>query len=138
MVISKFNVLAGFQYFNYKYFNNELPIPTFVIRHSYRTLGYFHCELDGCGNIINPIIEMSDNYDYLESQFDDILVHEMIHYYLVYNGKDRKCEHGKEFMRMANEFNHKYGMNITSTIDLTPYRIKEGNSNFMFKLCTLF
>ena len=138
MVISEFNVLAGFQYFNYKYFNNELPIPSIVIKHSYRTLGYFHCELDEFGNIINPTIEMSDNYDYLEPQFDDILVHEMIHYYLVYNGEDRKCRHGKEFMKMANDFNIRYGMNITPTIDLTPYKIKEGNSNFMFKLCTLF
>jgi predicted SprT family Zn-dependent metalloprotease len=138
MIISEFNILAGFQVFNEKYFNGELPIPTVVIRHSYRTLGYFHCELDNLGNIINPIIEMTDNYDYTESQFRDILVHEMIHYYLVHNKKDMKCKHGKVFKKMANEFNSKYGMNITPTIDIEPYNIKEGNSNFFFKLCTLF
>ena len=138
MIISEFNILAAFQSFNHKYFNDELPIPKVVIRHSYRTLGYFHCELDWNGGIINPIIEMTDNYDYTESQFRDILVHEMIHYYLVYNGKDKRCHHGKEFKKMSNDFNSRYGMNITSTIDLSSYQIKEGNSNFMFKLCTFF
>ena len=48
------------------------------------------------------------------------------------------CKHGKEFKKMSNDFNFRYGMNITSTIDLSPYHIKEGNSNFMFKLCTFF
>ena len=124
MVISEFNVLAGFQSFNHNYFNDELPIPNIEIKHSYRILGYFHCEIDWCGNIINPIIEMSDNYDYTEPKFRD--------------GKDKKCKHGKEFRKLSDEFNTKYGMNITSTIDLTNYQIKEGNSNFMFKLCTLF
>ena len=138
MVIAEFNILAGFQYFNHEYFNDMLPFPKIVIRHSYRTLGYFHCELDSYDNILNPTIEMTDNYDYTEGQFRDILVHEMIHYYLVFNGKDRKCRHGKEFKRMANDFNARYGMNITSTIDLTPYSIAKGKSNFMFKLCTLF
>lgn len=138
MIISEFNILAAFQSFNHKYFNDELPIPKVVIRHSYRTLGYFHCELDWNGGIIDPIIEMTDNYDYTESQFRDILVHEMIHYYLVYNGKDKRCHHGKEFKKMSNDFNSRYGMNITSTIDLSSYQIKEGNSNFMFKLCTFF
>ena len=137
MIISEFNILAGFQSFNHKYFNDELPMPRVVIRHSYRTLGYFHCNLSGY-TIIDPTIEISDYYDYTESQFRDILVHEMIHYYLVYSGKDMACKHGKEFRKMSNDFNFKYGMNITSTIDLTHYRIKEGNSNFMFKLCTFF
>lgn len=138
MVISEFNILAGFQNFNHDYFNDELPFPKIVVRHSYRTLGYFHCELDLDGSIIDPTIEISDNYDYTESQFRDILVHEMIHYYLVFNGKDTKCHHGKEFKKISKEFNSKYGMNITPTIDLTSYSIKKGNSNFMFKLCTLF
>lgn len=138
MEISEFNILAGFQSFNHEYFNDELPIPNLVIRHTYRTLGYFHCDLDMWGNIVNPIIEMSDNYDYTESQFRDILVHEMIHYYLLLTGRDKRCHHGREFKKMSKEFNSKYGMNITSTIDLTPYSIKNGKSNFMFKLCTFF
>lgn len=137
MIIGYHNIMAGFINFNQQYFGGELPTPSFKIRHSYRTLGYFHCDLDGY-TVIEPTIEISDYYDYTESQFRDILVHEMIHYYLVYKGKDMACKHGKEFKKMSNDFNFRYGMNITSTIDLSPYHIKEGNSNFMFKLCTFF
>ena len=45
---------------------------------------------------------------------------------------------GEEFKKMAKEFNIKYGFNITKTIDLSDFKIKKGNSSFMFKLCTLF
>jgi len=138
MEIAEFNILAGFQCFNHDYFDDELPFLEFRIRHSYRTLGYFSCEYDEYGNMFNQAIEMSDNYDYTEKQFRDILVHEMIHYYLAYKGIDTRCRHGKEFKKMAREFNSKYGMNISPTIDVTPYKIKKGKSNFMFKLCTLF
>jgi predicted SprT family Zn-dependent metalloprotease len=88
--------------------------------------------------MFNQTIEISDNYDYTESQLRDILVHEMIHYYLAYKGIDPQCNHGREFNKMADNFNRTYGMNITSTIDLTPYKIKNGNSKLMFTLSTLF
>ena len=138
MEISHYNVLAMFHVYNQEYFNGELPIPKLVITHSYKTLGYFHCDVNWLGKYHNETIEISDNYDYTESQFRDILVHEMIHYYLLYMGIDKKCHHGKEFKEMASRFNLMYGMNITPTIDLTYYKIKKGKSNFMFRLCTLF
>jgi hypothetical protein len=53
-------------------------------------------------------------------------------------GIDPQCHHGKEFNKMADEFNRKYGMHITSRIDLTPYTIKKGKSKLMFTLSTLF
>ena len=138
MVIAKFNIISGFAAFNMEYFNDELPMPNFAIKHSYRTLGLFHCDFDWDGDIVEPTIEMSDYYDYTEAQFRDILVHEMIHYYLLLSGKDKKCRHGKAFKKMAKEFNLKYGMNNTPRIDLNNYKIKEGNSKFMFRHCTLF
>lgn len=138
MVVNELNILSFFHIYNEKYFNGVLPIPTLRIMHSYRTLGYFHCEIDNDGYILNPTIYISDNYEYTESQLKNIIVHEMIHYFLAYCGKDMKCHHGKEFRKMSQKLNSKYGLNITSTIDLTPFSIRNGKSNFMFKLCTLF
>lgn len=138
MVIDQYSIFNGFVDFNEEYFNNELPMPNFAVKHSYRTLGYFHCEFDWYGDIVEPTIEMSDYYDYTESQFRDILIHEMIHYYLLLCGKDRRCRHGRAFKRMAKQFNSLYGMNITPTIQLDEYKIREGNSKFMFRLCTFF
>ena len=138
MVIAEYNVIAGFQYYNSRHFNGVLPFPRIVVRHSYRTLGVFSYETTECGNMVNSTIEISDNYDYTKEQFRDILVHEMIHYYLAYTKKDVKCTHGNEFHKMADKFRFNYGWNITSTIDLDEYRIKKGKSKLMFKLCTFF
>lgn len=135
--IDLFTIMGLFQEYNESYFNGELPFPQFKIRHSYRTLGYFSCEYDDEG-MFNQSIEISDNYDYTNNQLRDIIVHEMIHYYLAYKGIDPHCHHGKDFEDMADKFNKTYGMNITSRIDLTPYTIKKGKSKLIFTLSTLF
>ena len=138
MIIAEHNILGHFFTYNDKYFGGVLPFPKIKIGHSFRTLGYFSCEYDEDGYMFNQTIEISDNYDYTDGQFRDILVHEMIHYYLAYMGIDTQCNHGSEFRKMASEFNLKYGMNITSEIDLTPYSIREGKSKLMYTLSTLF
>ena len=122
MEITRNTIYFSFHLYNFDYFGNKLPAPNFKVKHSYRTLGYFSCEYDEDGYMFNQTIEVSDNYDYTESQLRDIIVHEMIHYY----------------NKMADEFNKKYGMNITPTIDLTPYTIKKGKSKLMFTLSTFF
>ena len=38
-------------------------------------------------------------------QFESVLAHEMIHYYLAQIGADPKCSHGVEFKQMANDIN---------------------------------
>ena len=138
MEVNRDCIFTFFHIYNLNYFGNLLPAPNFKVRHSYRTLGYFSCEYDDYGNMFNQTIEVSDYYDYTESQLRDILVHEMIHYYLAYKGIDPQCNHGKDFNNMADKFNKTYKMNITSTIDLSPYTIKKGNSKLMFTLSTLF
>ena len=138
MIISERHLLSSFYLYNDEYFGGKLPFPKFKIKHSYRTLGLFSCEYDEDGTMFNQTIEMSDNYDYTESQLRDIIVHEMIHYYLAYMGIDTECSHGSEFRKMADDFNRRYRMNITSTIDLTPYNIRGDKSKLMFTLSTLF
>ena len=138
MIVTRHNLLNAFYRFNKEYFGNELPLPTLIISNGHRTLGYFKCEITYNGDVINQSIEISGNYDYTVEQFRDILVHEMIHYYLMYSGEDTKCHHGKAFKKMANEFNKKYGMNITNTIDLSPFKLKEGKSKLWHKICTFF
>lgn len=138
MIINEFNILALFHTYNQDYFNGVLPIPKIKISSSYRTLGYFHCESDGFDGYYDETIEISGNYDYTESQLRDILVHEMIHYYLLFNGTDKKCSHGRKFKNMMNEFNLRYGMNISVRVDLTPFKVRKGKSKLMFNICTFF
>lgn len=77
---------------------------------------------------------MTDYYDFTPKQFEDIFVHEMIHYYLAYFGLDKSCSHGREFKKMAKRLNQTYGLNITKQLDISNYKRREGTSRFAYWL----
>jgi hypothetical protein len=124
VVLDDFNLMAYFTRYNNDYFGGILPYPEFKVRKSYFTLGYVSCNYNLDYSMYNCVLEISSRYDYTEEQFRDIMVHEMIHYYLAYTGVDLKMNHGKEFKKMANELNTKYGLNITPTIDTESFTKK--------------
>ncbi len=124
MNIDKFVIFADFTKYNNEYFGGVLPYPEFVIGHGYFTMGHFTCLLDEYDEPYNQKIEISDRFDYTESQLRDIIVHEMIHYYLVWTKEDLHANHGKAFKRKAKELNEKYGLNITPRINTENYKVK--------------
>ena len=75
---------------------------------------------------------MTDYYDFTQKQFEDILVHEMIHYYLAYFGEDTNCTHGKKFKKMAEDLNRKYGLHVTPYLDLSQYKRKPGTPSLSY------
>ena len=123
-----------FWYCNEHYFNHELPNPKYGVLHSYSTLGRFSYNL---GDKNKPVkkcyraIFMSDYFDFDEETFRNIMVHEMIHYYLYLNSASdcstfsrflrflgfKNSDHGPEFMAIAQKLNEQYGLNITKTYD---------------------
>lgn len=118
MRICESQIRCLFRQFNKDYFGNILPMPYIKIRHSVNTLGYFSYmqnEMSGT----TETLEISDFYAYTSNLLRDIVVHEMIHYYLYYIGEDVRLKHGKSFMRMARQLNQSYGLHVTPTIDLT-------------------
>ena len=125
MTIDNFTLLAKFTEYNNKYFSGMLPIPMFDLMHGCQTLGYFSYQYDEYNNA-NEMIQMSDFYDYTEKQFRDVMVHEMIHYYLYYTGEDVKVKHGKAFKRKANEMNRAYGLNISQYVDISSMKPRKG------------
>ena len=81
MRICESQIRCLFRQFNKDYFGNILPMPYIKIRHSVNTLGYFSYmqnEMSGT----TETLEISDFYAYTSNQLRDIVVHEMIHYYL--------------------------------------------------------
>jgi hypothetical protein len=76
-------------------------------------------------------ILMSDYFDFDEETFRNIMVHEMIHYYLYLNNPNecsvfgrflrlfgfKSSDHGPEFMAMVQKLNEQYGLNITKAYD---------------------
>ena len=141
MVANFSNMLDAFCQYNEKYFEGILPIPMFDLLHSFRTCGYCQCDYEQgwfSRTLYNFRISMTDYYDFTLKQFEDILVHEMIHYYLAYFGIDKSLSHGREFKKMAKRLNQTYGLNITKTLDISQYKRREGTPAISYWLAQWF
>lgn len=130
-MIADFNTMSKcFNECNKKYFNRSLPMPEFGTLNKLNTIARFeHRKNKGKNKTRKPLeykkIFFSDCYDFEEKDFINIMVHEMVHYYISWNQiKDNKA-HGKKFMEMANELNEKYGLEITKTKDASSFKKTE-------------
>ena len=130
MVANQSNMLEIFDRCNMNYFEGKLLFPQFDLLHTKKTCGYFQFNKGGWLDeaIYDPVISITDYYDFTERQFVDIMCHEMIHYYLAYFGIDRKARHGKEFNKMAKQLNQAYGLHITPYLDLSEYKKNIGRT----------
>ena len=119
MIANYYNMVDCFNLCNMEYFDGKLLFPQFKIMHSYRKLGLFQFEWGSMFDktLYDPTISMSVYYDFTEEQFKNVMCHEMIHYYLAYFGIDRRCKHGKEFTKMAEKLNKKYGLHIARLVN---------------------
>lgn len=137
MIIDCTKIAEAFFTFNYLYFDNILPEPYFKIRHGFNILGYFRYEL-GAPFGETETIEITDFYDYTINQFRDILVHEMIHYYLYYIGEDTKLRHGKAFKKMARQLNDEFHLDIRVHPDTSKMKPRRNAPFFTRLLYDLF
>ena len=140
MIANTVNIAIAFNECNMKYFDGKLPIPIFDLLHSFRTCGYFHCNYKQgwfSRDLYNFCISITDYYDFTPEQFTDIMVHEMIHYYLAYFGIDQRCRHGKKFMAMADELNKKHHLHISKNIDISQYKRRKGTPNISYWLAQI-
>lgn len=140
-MIADFNTMPiVFSDCNIKYFNHSLPTPKFGLMNKLHTLATYKHLKDKKNPkkfLVNEII-FTDCYDFEEKDFINLMVHEMIHYYIAFNNiKDNK-EHGKEFMRIANEMNEKYGLNITKKVDASSFKKLDNAPKFDTFLEMLF
>lgn len=134
MIANLDNMLDIFNKCNIKYFEGKLLLPQFGLLHSFRTCGYFKYTRGSLldKTIYDSTILITDYYDFTESQFVDIMCHEMIHYYLVYFNLDRRHYHGKKFKEMANMLNRMYNLNITTYLDLSKYQRRTGTPSLSY------
>ena len=137
MKICLSEIINKFCDYNLAYFNGMLPRPKFELMDSFKYFGYFECE-PGNGYIDNPVIKISKNYEYTSEQLKNILVHEMLHYYLAYTGEDTKLRHGKAFKTEANRLNEQYRLNITEKINMNEYTRCKDTSAIKYFFAKLF
>ena len=121
MRLSQKNLKKRFKKFNEIYFNGYLEEPKFVINGSNWTAGMFNSDVivvtekDGnryASELRNIKIRLSKRLIKNDRILNNILLHEMIHYYGYFMNEDIEGEHGKFFKKMAKKIN-KDGYHVT-------------------------
>lgn len=105
----------NFKQFNRDYFDSSLPIPRLSISHSRTQLGCMACKRRGRWGKMTAYdysIHLSDYYKMDEKEYQNVLLHEMIHYYLAFKGIKDTSPHGGKFREMMTFFNGKHHWNI--------------------------
>ena len=102
-----------FNVFNARFFDNQLPHIEIKLCKTKRIFGKFVYIKGGYRDL--PVrIEISQYFDYPQKNVEEVLIHEMIHYYLCVNNIREKDPHGLYFMAVANGINKASDYNITA------------------------
>ena len=134
MIATQETMSNTFKKCNEKYFNNNLPTPLFKTFNKINTIARFEYYKNKKGSkkpINGQTIFMSNCFIYPKKDFIDTMVHEMIHYYISWNKIKDNGSHGKVFMKIANEMNNKYSLNITIKKDASLYRLTKNAPKFI-------
>jgi len=118
------NYLAQqFKHFNRLCFDGKLVMPELQISHAHTTAGQVRYKVkrlpDGTKKKYDIKLCISDAYDYAEEQLQDIIIHEMIHYYIDANGLTDTSPHGEIFCTMMDDINARHGRHITISVQKT-------------------
>lgn len=65
-------------------------------------------------------LRFNTSYDLPESVIEDTIIHEMIHYFILYNGLRDSSPHGQIFKAMMKSINTAYGRNLSISHRVTP------------------
>jgi len=110
-------VQAKVDYFNDLCFGGELPpIPivltsarTFLGKVTYmRRRGLF-------GRVVGNsdfTLRISTSFDLSESELEDVIIHELIHYYIASRNLKDTSAHGETFRQMMSDINARFGRNV--------------------------
>lgn len=93
---------------NRKYFGGELPLPRLEVGNSRTLLGTMRCRTRRKGLLSwkkDYSIRISNYYDVSEDEFRNVLLHEMIHYYIAVKGLKDTSPHGTIFRRIMDSVN---------------------------------
>ena len=122
MQISTIWMRESFDRFNKDYFGGELPLPKFSLSNARTRLGSMTYKWKsvrtgpGPSDVkrvpYNHCIHLSVYYEQSERDYQNTLLHEMIHYYISVKQLDDSSSHGPLFRQWMQRLNEK-GWNIT-------------------------
>ena len=107
-----------FNRFNAQIFGNKLPpLPLKVSSAATRAGCYSHRTVRrGLSTLHHRSITISKSFDLDPDAIDDVIIHEMIHYWIDLYGPHGQSPHGPAFRTMMAQINHTYSRHISVTI----------------------
>lgn len=106
-----------FDTFNNLLFDGVLPSIPVIITDSKSYYGVFafkrKTNILGKSYCYDLQMRISRRFDLPENELEDIIIHEMIHYYIYHKNIKDTSKHGMVFVKMMDEINSKYGRNIS-------------------------
>lgn len=108
---------AKFDEFNQLIFGGELPRIPIVLSRATRVVGAFSCKVRrnfwGKKEYSDLKLRFSTKFDLPENELEDVIIHEMIHYYIHFKNLKDKSAHGPLFKNLMNQINKKFGRKIS-------------------------
>ena len=116
------NYIEGaFNKYNALYFNGILKRPSFKITNSKRKLGTLATKYSPFGTK-SYTLSISKYWDRTEKQYDNTIIHEMIHLYISQMDIIDNGSHGRHFKAHCARIN-KYGWNLSRTTDTSGWKL---------------
>lgn len=117
-------IKTKFGEFNHLIFDDKLPLLPIQLSNAKSYLGMLvykkRRKLFGKVEKYDFRLRISTRMDLPESEVEDTIIHEMIHYYIDYNGIKDTSAHGQIFRQMMSDINTRFGRHITITHKSTP------------------
>lgn len=126
-------VQQRFREFNVTMFDGRLPEPPISITNAKTYLGVCafrkHRKWHGRLEYSDFKIRISRRFDLPQSEIDDTIIHEMIHYYIGLFSPTDMPGHSALFRRMMADINARYGRHISVSHRLTPDQQEQAIDN---------
>ena len=108
---------SKFQQFNIQIFCGRLPEVPISLCAVSSFVGQYRSKIrvssDGSRESYDHQLRFSTAFDLSEQELEDIIIHEMIHYFIAYNGLQDRTTHGPLFKALMNSINETYNRSIS-------------------------
>lgn len=106
---------AKFKQFNHQIFADRLPLVDISLSSATKTLGKCQHKTDSSGKKIFSLV-FTSAVALEDSVREDVVIHEMIHLFIGWNGLIDSSPHGTLFKALMNSINAAHGRHITVTV----------------------
>lgn len=108
MIASTEYVAERFLHFNSQMFGGKLPMPTIELVDAGTFMGQFVADRQHTAFRLR----INSRVDLPTQTLDDVIIHEMIHYFIAYNGLVDTTPHGAIFRSIMESINANYGRKV--------------------------